>query len=133
VVDQLVAHVSPLAGAAEGTHELTLELRPAELGAVRLEVTLDDGVLSVRVHADDPASRRLLAQSLGDLRHALADAGISAGSLDVGDPHAGAEARGRDGDRSSPGRGGDRPPAADDAPRPARGRASSTSAVDVLL
>jgi flagellar hook-length control protein FliK len=86
VAQQLVEHVTALATGPDGTHELTIELAPADLGRVQLEVRLGDGVLDVRVHADDPGTRRLLAGSLGDLRSALSEAGIAAGHLDVGDP-----------------------------------------------
>lgn len=89
LAQQLVEHVTPLAGGPDGTHELTIELRPASLGRVQLEVTLQDGVLHVLVQADDPGSRRLLAQSLTDLRAALTEAGVTAGQLDVGDPGSG--------------------------------------------
>jgi len=134
VAQQLVAHVTPLAAAPDGTHELTIELRPVELGTVRLDVTLEDGVLSVRVHAEDPASRRLLAQSLGDLRHALVEAGISAGSLDVGDPRGGGDTgdHGAPGDRSAPSpRAGDHP--TPDTRATAQRSLPSRTAVDVLL
>ncbi len=85
VVDQLVGHVTPFIDGPDGSHEITIELAPAELGRVRLRVTLDDGMVHVRLHADDPASRRLLARSMSELRHALTDAGVHAGDLDVGD------------------------------------------------
>ncbi len=83
VAEQLVGRVSSLLSGPDGTHELSIELRPAELGTVRLHVTLDDGVVSVRLHADDPASRQLLAGSLDDLRQQLSRAGIRTGALDV--------------------------------------------------
>lgn len=137
VAQQLVEQVTPLVEGPDGTHELTIELRPATLGRVQLEVTLEDGVLHVRVHAEDPASRRLLGQSLGDLRTALADAGISAGSLDVGDPGTGGGAPTADrgaGDRPGPHAG-------DGAPAPTRPTGTTTvrplpdgrTALDVLL
>lgn len=136
VARQLVDHVAPLVEGPDGTHELTIELRPATLGRVQLEVTLEDGVLHVRVHADDPASRRLLGQSLGDLRSALADAGISTGNLDVGDPGSGgSRTAGRDAaDRTGPG-ASDRSTAGGvaDAATRTRPLPDGRTALDVLL
>lgn len=134
VVDQLVGHVGLLAGGPEGTHEVTIELSPAELGRVRLRVTLDDGVVHVRLHADDPASRRLLARSMGELRSALTGAGVRTGDLDVRD-------QAWRGPHDEPHRPDGAPPAADtprsiDVAAPivrTRAVGSARSAVDVLL
>ena len=133
VVDQLVGHVSPFIGGPEGSHEITIELAPAELGRVRLRVTLDDGVIHVRVHADDPASRRLLARSMGELRHALVDAGVRAGDLDVRDQAwSGPRDDGHAGAGSEP--RADAVHAADVAPaRRTTSPVTPRSAVDVLL
>lgn len=136
VTDQLVSHVSPLLDGPDGTHELTIELAPAELGRVRLEVTLDDGVLHVRLHAEDPTSRRLLAGTMGELRATLAQAGIHAGELDVGDgAHRGF---GDDGpDHGDPGGQTDRRPRPSSHLSPGTDRprhaTESRSALDVLL
>lgn len=132
VAQQLVEHVSPLVQGPDGTHDLTIELRPATLGLVRLEVTLEDGTLHVRVHAEDPASRRLLAQSLTDLRTALTDAGIDAGRLDVGDPGGRHDPSGGAPGDHAPGRPTVPPASASDAPTRRNPTASRTS-VDVLL
>ncbi len=133
VTDQLVTQVRPLLSGPDGSHEIDMELHPAELGRVQLKVTLEDGVVSIRIQADDPGSRRLLAQQLGQLREALEGAGVRAGSLDVG-------AGGRDGhgtpahdERGASGRahlpGGDGPEPAH-GPRP---RTDRDAALDVLL
>lgn len=136
VPDQLVSHVSPLLDGPDGTHEVTIELAPADLGRVRLEVTLDDGVLHVRLHAEDPTSRRLLAGTMGELRATLAEAGIHAGELDVGDgAHRGF---GDDGpDHGDTGGRGDRRPGPSSQLSPGTDRprhaTPSRSALDVLL
>ncbi len=134
VAQQLVEHVSPLVDGPDGTHELTIELRPATLGRVQLEITLEDGLLHVRVQADDPSSRRLLAQSLGELRAALTDAGIRAGNLDIDNPRDGQRGDGGAGDGqvphrpSAPGTGA---PPTNDTRSPTRHR--DGTALDVLL
>lgn len=133
VAQQVVDHVTPLLDGPDGTHELTIELRPATLGRVQLEVTLDDGVLHVRVTADDPGSRRLLAQAMDDLRAVLTDAGIATGDIDVGDPRAGDWSRSDHHDDPS-GRGGAGTPTTAHPPatRP-RAPLDARSALDVLL
>lgn len=131
LAQQLVEHVSSLSQGPDGTHDLTIELRPATLGLVRLEITLEDGTLHVRVHAEDPASRRLLAQSMAELRTALTGAGIDAGRLDVGDP-GGRDHPSGGTDGEHPGErpaGRPAPAAVAAAPRPTTSRTS----VDVLL
>lgn len=83
VLDQLVEQVGPLLEGPDGTHELSIELRPAELGRVVLDVTLEDGVIHVRVRADEAVSRALLADAMPDLRDVLERAGVRTGTLDV--------------------------------------------------
>lgn len=128
---QLVDHVTPLLNKGDGIHEVTIELDPVDLGRVRLEVTLDDGVVSVRVHADDPATRRLLASSIHELRASLTEAGVSAGDLDVRDGDIGGRERPETGERRRHGSAHDDGRSTPgDRPRP---RTSSRSALDVLL
>ena len=68
----------------DGSHRLSLQLYPEELGAIQLEVAAREGQLHVRAVAETEATRGLLNASLGELRSSLADAGVSAGSLEVG-------------------------------------------------
>jgi flagellar hook-length control protein FliK len=82
---QLATVVRPLRQLADGTHRIALQLRPAELGAVHLEVALEDGHLSMRLVAETVAARDALAASMPDLRGELTRSGIDVGSLDVGD------------------------------------------------
>jgi len=76
--------VSVRQAAHEGVNEITVELRPANLGAV--EVKLDfgtDGRVSAAVMADRPETLSLLKSDAGGLEQALRDAGLQAdpGSL----------------------------------------------------
>jgi flagellar hook-length control protein FliK len=83
VAEQVVSVVAPLARQADGSYSVSLQLHPADLGAVRLELHVADGTVSVALHADSTAGRDVLAGHVSDLRSALADAGLTAGSVDV--------------------------------------------------
>lgn len=126
VHDQILDHITHQREISEGVHELVLDLEPAELGRLRLELTMDKGTLHVQIRADDDAARHLLSSSLGDLRDALADAGVNPG-------HVGVDGRG-----ANPSGGGrsDRGAAPADGPAPrARTirRLNAEQALDVLL
>ena len=69
---------------ADGSHRLSMQLYPEELGAVQLEVALRDGRLHLRAVAHTEAGRAALESSLPELRSELGDAGVDAGSLEVG-------------------------------------------------
>ena len=84
VPDQIVSAVVPLHGRGDGRHEVTLELRPEHLGAIRVEVSVEQQTVHLTLHAADPATGRLLAAALPELRSALAEAGLTAGSVGVG-------------------------------------------------
>ncbi len=71
---QRVARALRVAPRHGGT--LRLRLRPPELGALRLEVTMDKGHLSARVEADNTNARHLLLEALPQLRDRLAQQGI---------------------------------------------------------
>lgn len=81
---QLVEAIAPLRVRGNGTYDLTLELHPAELGAVRVRAVFENGTIQLHLQADSPATRDLLQDSLGGLRQALADVGLSGGELSVG-------------------------------------------------
>jgi len=84
VADQIVSAVVPLHGRGDGRHEVTLELRPEELGAIRVEVSVEHQTVHLTLHAAEPATGRLLSAALPELRSALADAGLTAGHVGVG-------------------------------------------------
>jgi flagellar hook-length control protein FliK len=79
---QLVRALGPLRSAGDGTHRITLELHPAELGSVRVLVELRAGTMNVQLAGGDLA-RDAMRHGLPDLRQQLENLGISTGSLDV--------------------------------------------------
>ncbi|MDQ1565382.1 MAG: hypothetical protein QOF96_262, partial [Actinomycetota bacterium] len=102
-----VSAVVPLHGRGDGRHEVTLELRPDDLGAIRVEVSVEHQTVHLTLHAADPATGRLLSAALPDLRSALADAGLTAGHVGVGtggDGGTGAGAHRPSGGPTRPGR-----------------------------
>ena len=82
---------------ADGSHRLSLQLYPEELGVVQLEVAVRDGQLHLRAATELESTRRLLTASLPELRGQLTEAGVSAGSLEVGAETAGGDRSARDG------------------------------------
>ena len=123
VADQVVSAVVPLHGRGDGRHAVTLELRPEELGTIRVEVSVEHQTVHLTLHAADPATGRLLAAALPELRTALTDAGLTAGQLGVGGDggHGAGQRRTAGGDGEGDGladahrRGGRRPAGADPA------------------
>lgn len=81
---QLVNAVAPLRHRGDGSYDLTLELHPAELGAVRVRAVFENGTIQLHLQADHPATRDLLQGSLAGLRTALDEAGLSTGQVSVG-------------------------------------------------
>ena len=130
VPDQIVSAVVPLHGRGDGRHEVTLELRPDDLGIIRVEVSVEQQTVHLTLHAAEPATGRLLTTALAELRTALTDAGLRTGHLAVSPD--GGSATGR---RSRP-----EPPAADKArsdstapERPRTIRPSAAGRLDLLL
>ena len=82
---------------ADGSHRLSLQLYPEELGVVQLEVAVRDGQLHLRAATELESTRRLLTASLPELRGQLTEAGVTAGSLEVGAETAGGDRSARDG------------------------------------
>jgi flagellar hook-length control protein FliK len=62
---------------------LQLRLSPPELGALRLELTVHEGVLSASLEAETPAARRLLLDNLPALREKLAEQNVRVERFDV--------------------------------------------------
>lgn len=62
---------------------MTLELRPDDLGTIRVEVSVERQTVHLTLHAAEPATGRLLSAALAELRAALVDAGLRAGHLAV--------------------------------------------------
>jgi flagellar hook-length control protein FliK len=67
----------------ENGGHLRLRLSPPELGSLRLDVTVRDGVLSARLEAETVDARDLLVDNLSQLRERLTDLGIKVERFDV--------------------------------------------------
>ena len=103
VPEQIVSAVVPLHGRGDGRHEVTLELRPDNLGTIRVEVAVEQQTVHLTLQAAEPATSRLLTANLADLRAALADAGLTAGQVGVGlDSSGGGRRRSRPQPESEP-------------------------------
>lgn len=74
-------------GAVRAAHQregrVQVRLSPPELGALRIELTLQSGVLSARLEAETPAARNLLLDNLPALRDRLAQQDIRIDQFDV--------------------------------------------------
>jgi flagellar hook-length control protein FliK len=83
----VVRVVTPLRRLGDGQHDLVLELRPADLGAVRVELSLDKGVVHLGLRAEVEQTGQLLRAALPELRQQLDAAGVMAGrvAVDAGD------------------------------------------------
>lgn len=66
-----------------GTKQLTIQLHPAELGAVQIQARVIDGVTHLVLRADSPAATDRLAVALDELRTDLANHGVDVGDLDL--------------------------------------------------
>ena len=84
VADRIASAVVPLHRRGDGRHEVTLDLHPDDLGAIRVELSVEHQTVHLTLHAAEPATAALLARALPDLRSALADAGLQAGHVGVG-------------------------------------------------
>ncbi|HEX4412525.1 MAG TPA: flagellar hook-length control protein FliK [Lacipirellulaceae bacterium] len=62
---------------------VNLRLNPAELGSLKIQLTVKDGVMSAAVEADNSNARRMLLDHLPALRDRLADQNIRVDRFDV--------------------------------------------------
>ncbi len=60
-----------------------IRLTPAELGPLRVQVSVDDGAANVTFHAQHALTREAIEQALPRLREMLAENGLSLGQADV--------------------------------------------------
>lgn len=102
--DQLVEVVGPLRQAPDGTHRVSVQLRPDELGEVLVDVRVRGSEIHLSIRADLAGTAELLRDAVGELRAELESAGFSSGDLDIGsradpgpadDRRAGSEERAR--------------------------------------
>ncbi|MGE0606128.1 MAG: flagellar hook-length control protein FliK [Pirellulales bacterium] len=66
---------------------MRLRLSPPELGALRMEVSLRDGVLHARIEAETPQAQAALLENLPALRERLAEQDVRLGRFDVDLPN----------------------------------------------
>lgn len=83
--DQLVKVIAPYRRGPDGTHQVTIQLRPDELGEVQVDVRVVGNEVSLTLRADLSATADLLRTGLAELRAELEAAGFRSASLDVGD------------------------------------------------
>lgn len=78
---QRVANAFQAASQHEG--EIRLRLSPPELGQLKLEISIKQGVLTARMEADTPEARQVLLENLPQLRERLAEQSIRVEKFDV--------------------------------------------------
>lgn len=71
------------AAAHERGGEIRLRLSPPELGALRLEVQMQDGAMVARVEAETSVARTAIIENLSALRERLAEQGVRIERFDV--------------------------------------------------
>lgn len=104
VAGQLASAVAAMQRRGDGEYVASLDLHPAELGRVRVEIEIRAGVVNVQVAAEQAGTRGLLHDQLADLRAALEQGGMDTGQLDVASHGFGHDRDDGDGgaDRSGP-------------------------------
>jgi flagellar hook-length control protein FliK len=79
VRSQLVSDLKPLISQVMRTQsggEMTLSLRPADLGLVRVDLKVDSGDVKVAIHAEQSDARHLLQGQVHELKDQLTNAGL---------------------------------------------------------
>lgn len=89
ITDQVFGQVTRLVSRGDGTHRLTLRLHPADLGEVKVVLTVKDGAVDVTLSAG-AAARDALREGSPQLRALLELAGASTGQVTVRDLATGA-------------------------------------------
>jgi flagellar hook-length control protein FliK len=86
VYQQVIAPVLHLSARGDGIHRVLLELHPADLGAVNVEVRIQSGSMSIAINSGSDAARESIRASLPQLHQELANAGLGGTgvSLDFG-------------------------------------------------
>jgi flagellar hook-length control protein FliK len=84
VTGQVFPEVTRLVGRGDGSHRMTLRLHPADLGEVKVILTVKDNTVDVTLSAG-PAAREALREGSPQLRALLELAGATTGQLVVRD------------------------------------------------
>lgn len=71
--------------AGQRLHTADIRLNPAELGPLRVQVSVDDGTVSVSFHAQHALTRDAIEQALPRLRDLLGDNGLALADASVSD------------------------------------------------
>ena len=79
--DKLGERLLMLSGNQTKTAEI--KLTPADLGPLRVRVTIEEGAAHVQFHAQHAVTREAIEQALPRLREMLAESGLSLGQADV--------------------------------------------------
>lgn len=72
-------------GLADGNYQAELRLNPAELGPVRISLTMADNVAHAHIVSAHANVRHAIEQALPQLQQAMQQAGLSLGNTDVSD------------------------------------------------
>ena len=81
LIDQVGRQISR--SLLRGQQEFSLQLRPPEMGALRIQMTIHDHTLKLGIIAENNSVRELLLSSIPQLREALMEQGIKLDLLDV--------------------------------------------------
>jgi flagellar hook-length control protein FliK len=63
--------------------QMQLHLNPPELGALQVDVSMRDGVLSARIEAQTSAAQQILTDNISQLKDSLTQQGVSFDRIDV--------------------------------------------------
>ena len=66
-----------------GGQEMQLQLSPPDLGSLQINVSVHDGVLSVRLEAQSPTTQQILVDNLSQLKNSLTQQGVAFDRIDV--------------------------------------------------
>ncbi|MFZ5943706.1 MAG: flagellar hook-length control protein FliK [Bacillota bacterium] len=67
----------------DGSQELSIKLKPAELGKLTVQITANNGQVSVKILTENSNVRELVEQNLVQLKHSLSTQGIKCESINV--------------------------------------------------
>lgn len=83
VAQQVATQVAFLSGAVDGSHTMTLQITPDDLGPVQVQVTITDGAVDMTLLAAHEVGRDTLTQAAPELRRYLEAAGLTCNSVEV--------------------------------------------------
>ncbi|KAB2954393.1 flagellar hook-length control protein FliK [Heliorestis acidaminivorans] len=81
ILNQVIAQAKLLNKA--GSQELKIQLKPDFLGPMKMRVLMEDGIVSIRIAAENPQVRQLLESNMAQLRQSLEEQGIKFDRVDV--------------------------------------------------